>query len=296
MTRIELVLGAAALLVATTAAAEEPSSLAREVAELRREVRELRAGLRLMIDLDRERLDLVGRMLNGGSTPGEASASAPGRSPGNESAAGQTPGAARAPALDPPPGPSDKGSIKGTLTMPQGGVAWVYVENAGNRLVRSKTFEMRQVHGQFEPRWAVVQQGTEIRFPNLDATYHNVFSNSTNSTFDLGIYRLGDPPKSYVFNQPGLSYIYCNQHSEMSATVLVVPNPFFTPVSPDGSFTLSGVPSGRRKILAWTPNAEPVAKWVAVEPGQSVTVNLELGAAEERGHLDKTGKPYGSYR
>lgn len=294
MTRIMLVLGATALLVAATAAAEEPSAQAKEVAELRREVRELRAALRLMIDLDRERLDLVGRMLNGGSAPREASAATRGRSAADASEAGETtPGAARAPASEPP---ADKGAIKGTLTLPESGVAWVYLENAGNRLVRGKTAEMRQVNRQFEPRWMVVQQGTEIRFPNLDTGYHNVFSKSPISTFDLGIYRRGDPPKSYVFNQPGLATIYCDLHPEMSATVLVVPNPYFTRVAPDGSFALGGVPSGRRKILAWTPNAEPVAKLVTVEPGQSVTVNLELGASQERAHLNKEGKPYGSYR
>jgi len=185
--------------------------------------------------------------------------------------------------------------VSGKLPLPESGVAFVYVENAGNRLVHGRTIEIRQSNQQFQPRWAVVQQGTEIRFPNLDSTYHNVFSTSPNANFDLGLLRVGDPGKSVVFNQPGVADIYCNQHPEMSATVLVVPNPFFTQVAPDGSFTLSGVTGGRRKIVAWTPHAELVSKWVTVEPGRSVSVSLELGKSEERAHLDKTGRPYGSY-
>jgi len=202
-----------------------------------------------------------------------------------------------APAADPSSTEStEKGTISGKVSLPASGKAFVYVENAGNRLVHGRSIEIRQTNRQFEPRWAVVQQGTEIRFPNLDATYHNVFSTSANANFDLGIYRTGDPPKSYVFNQPGVVEIYCNMHSDMSASVLVVPNQFFTQVAPDGSFKLKGISGGQRKIVAWTPHADLVSKWVTVEPGKSVSVALEFGKIEERAHLDKTGKPYGSYR
>jgi hypothetical protein len=82
----------------------------------------------------------------------------------------------------------------------------------------------------------------------------------------------------------------------MSAAVLVVPNSLFVQVAADGTYTLAGVPPGRRKVVAWTPDAEPVSKWIVVEAGQAATVNLELGAAEQRAHLDKKGKPYGSYK
>lgn len=279
MTRIAFVLGAVAVLSGGRAVSDDASAQAKEVAELRREVRELRAALRLMIELDRERLGMITRLLGEGAPPAEP------RAPAVEGAPSPA-----------PPNAAEKGTVNGKLALPASGVAWVYVENAGNRLVRGRTVELRQAHNQFEPRWAVVQQGTEIRFPNLDATYHNVFSTSANATFDLGIYRLGDPPKSYVFNQPGVADIYCNMHSDMSASVLVVPNPLFTQVAPDGSFTLSGVPGGRRKIVAWTPHADLVTQWVTVEPGRSVSVSLELGRSDERAHLDKTGKPYGSYR
>lgn len=303
MTRIAFVLCALLLLAGGPASPGDTSAQAKEVADLRREVRELRAALRLMLDLDRERLDMVGRMLGEGAPAGAPRTSVGARVPNEAPAAGDASpppdrgGAAARPAADlNSPEGTEKGTVSGRLSLPASGVAFVYVENAGNRLVHGRTIEIRQSNNQFQPRWAVVQQGTEIRFPNVDGTYHNVFSNSPNATFDLGIYRLGDPVKSYVFNQPGVADVYCNMHSDMSATVLVVPNPLFTQVAPDGSFTLSGVMAGRRKIVAWAPRAELVAKWVTVEPGRSASVSLDLGKNDERSHLDKTGKPYGSYR
>lgn len=302
MTRMAFMLCALLLLTGGPASPDDASAQAREVAELRREVRELRAALRLMMDLDRERLDIIGRMLGEGAPPAGPRTSLGARVPNEAPAAGDANpssirgGAATRPAADPAsPDGAEKGTVSGKLPLPESGVAFVYVENAGNRLVHGRTIEIRQSNQQFQPRWAVVQQGTEIRFPNLDSTYHNVFSTSPNANFDLGLLRVGDPGKSVVFNQPGVADIYCNQHPEMSATVLVVPNPFFTQVAPDGSFTLSGVTGGRRKIVAWTPHAELVSKWVTVEPGRSVSVSLELGKSEERAHLDKTGRPYGSY-
>ncbi len=304
MTRMAFVPCALLLLTGGPASPDDAPAQAKEVADLRREVRELRAALRLMLELDRERLDIVGRMLGEGAPAGVPRTPVGARVPNGASAAGDANpspdrggGAAARPAADPvSPEGAEKGTVSGKLPLPASGVAFVYVENAGNRLVHGKTIEIRQANNQFQPRWAVVQQGTEIRFPNVDGTYHNVFSNSHNATFDLGIYRLGDPVKSYVFNQPGVADIYCNMHSDMSATVLVVPNPFFTQVAPDGSFTLSDVMVGRRKIVAWSPHGELVAKWVTVEPGRSVSVSMELGKTDERAHLDKTGKAYGSYR
>ena len=275
-------LAAVSMLLLAGPVAADPPSQGNEIQELRREIHELRATLRLMIDLDRERLDMMSRLLN------EGAGLADGKSDGPERPS------VRAAATTPPRAVPQKGTIAGKVEMAGNEVAWVYVENAGNSTVKGKTIELRQSHHQFDPRWAVFQQGTEVRFPNLDSTYHNVFSNSSNATFDLGIYRLGDPPKSYVFKKPGVSEIFCNMHAGMSATVLVVPNAFFTQVAPDGSFSLAGVPTGRRKVVAWAPHAELVTTWVTVEQGKSVTASLELGQVQERSHLNKEGQPYDS--
>ena len=79
MTRGVLAVGATALLLsAGLIAAEDRPSRESEVEELRREVRKIRASLRMMIELERERLDMMGRMLNDRPSPTEAGTAAGG--------------------------------------------------------------------------------------------------------------------------------------------------------------------------------------------------------------------------
>jgi plastocyanin len=263
------------------ARADDTAQLERQVAELQKEVRELRAMWKVMIELDRQKLEMITRLAGSESKPAVSLEAVP------------TEGA---PATAPEP-TSDKGTVSGRVRVPDGAlVAYVYVENAGTRLAHGKTVELKQSNHQFDPRWAVIQQGTEIRFPNVDSTYHNVFSRSPLASFDLGIYRAGDAPRSYTFNKAGVIDIFCNMHAEMTAQLLVVPNAFYAKVADDGSFTIANVPKGKRKIVAWSPHAPLAEKWVVVDPTKKTEVTLELAGAAEKPHLDKNGRPYGSYR
>ena len=146
----------------------------------------------------------------------------------------------------------------------------------------------------FVPGWAVVQRGTSITFPNKDNIYHNVFSLSAGNSFDLGLYNSGGEPKSHTFNEAGPVDIYCNIHPQMAASVLVVPNRHYAKVKPDGSFEIAGVPSGRRKLVAWAPGSRPTAEWVEVTGGGTADVKLSLDS-KTPGHKNKAGQAYGSY-
>ena len=55
----------------------------------------------------------------------------------------------------------------------------------------------------FTPRVLAVPVGTEVRFPNSDGIFHNVFSLSSGNVFDLGLYRSGDS-KSRTLTTPGV--------------------------------------------------------------------------------------------
>jgi len=80
----------------------------------------------------------------------------------------------------------------------------------------------------------------------------------------------------------------------MRADVLVVPNNHWARVAADGSFSLSGVPVGSRKVVLWSPTLKPVSQQVDVTPkGGTVTFNSE--AMSVRPHLNKRGQAYGSY-
>lgn len=186
-----------------------------------------------------------------------------------------------------------RGSIRGTVRGTKG-AAYVYIRDIRGKLQRGKQV-IAQSGRQFNPRWMVIRKGTTIEFPNKDNIYHNVFSNSPYASFDLGIYRKGDDAKSFRFMRPGLIDVFCNMHAKMTAEVLVVPNRYYAKVGGGGKFSLEGVPPGRHEIVAWGPGMQPTASWVDVPAGDAADVQLSLSPRSKGRHLNKDGKPYGSY-
>ena len=282
-------LGALLLAPGTVGAQQDQSDLrqvyqmGKDIARLEEEMKEMKELLQQLLELDRQRVALLSRAIEGRATPVSSRRPPP-------------------PPTETPPPSSERssrptrGTIAGNVKLSSGlSTAFVYVENVRGNSVRNRTIEVAQQNKQFAPRWAVVQKGTRVRFPNLDSIYHNVFSRSDTATFDLGIYRAGDDAKSYVFTQPGTVEIFCNMHSKMSAEILVVPNNLYTRVGSDGAFALKNVPRGRRKLVAWAPNGEVKEQWVNVEGGETANVAFELDRRKEKKHLNKYNQPYGSY-
>ena len=73
----------------------------------------------------------------------------------------------------------------------------------------------------FEPHVVVVTPGTLVDFPNRDPIFHNVFSPYYGPPFDLGLYKPGDS-KSVEFKAPGVAWIFCDIHQEMSGIILTI--------------------------------------------------------------------------
>jgi plastocyanin len=97
-----------------------------------------------------------------------------------------------------------------------------------------------------------VQVGTRVEFPNLDDTFHNIFSYSTPKRFDLGRYRPDERPiPSQVFDVPGLVTLRCEIHEHMRAVILVLDTPHFVVTDADGRYRLEGLPPGRYTLKAW---------------------------------------------
>ena len=97
----------------------------------------------------------------------------------------------------------------------------------------------------FDPSVLVVVAGQEVGFPNEDPYYHNVFSYSPAKRFDLGRYTKGKS-KSVVFEDPGVVQVFCDIHSDMKGTILVLQNPYFARPDPkSGGFRIPSVPKAR---------------------------------------------------
>jgi plastocyanin len=108
----------------------------------------------------------------------------------------------------------------------------------------------------FEPHVVVVPVGSVIDFPNADPFFHNVFSMFEGKRFDLGLYEAGTS-RSVSFTTPGVCYIFCNIHPDMSAVVVVVDTPYYGISNRAGDFTLPNVPSGRYTLSVWHERDKP---------------------------------------
>jgi plastocyanin len=207
-------------------------------------------------------------------------------------AAEPKPKAAPPPAVAPKPKPKAEavGNVVGKVTGSPDAV--VYVEDI---VVPARgTASMKQENKEFQPQVLIVQKGTTVQFPNLDAFFHNVFSVTPDNSFDLGSYRQGET-KGVTMSKPGVVNVYCNMHPQMVGHILVVPNGNYVRAGKDGFFRLSNVPTGHHRIVAWAPDAKPTVAEADVNETEAVTVELELKKGRTGPHLKKDGLPYGSY-
>lgn len=108
----------------------------------------------------------------------------------------------------------------------------------------------------FEPHVLVVQAGTTVQFPNKDPFFHNVFSLFNGKRFDLGLYEAGSS-KSIHFDRPGVSFLFCNIHEEMSAVIVAVDTPYFGLSDHNGHVMIPNVPDGRYAMHVWYERSLP---------------------------------------
>jgi plastocyanin len=109
---------------------------------------------------------------------------------------------------------------------------------------------IEQENRRFTPETLVIQAGSRVSFPNFDPIFHNVFSLSRTKVFDLGNYPKGET-RVVTFNEPGIVFVNCHLHSNMTATIVVAPNQWNVKVNRDGTFELHDVPPGKYTIVAW---------------------------------------------
>jgi plastocyanin len=185
----------------------------------------------------------------------------------------------------------DKGDVKRKVVQN----AIVYIDGVQATVppaLLSEKYKIASQNKSFTPHVQAVPVGAKVTFPNLDDIMHNVFSISRGNRFDLGLYKSG-ASKTNQFKNPGLVRIYCNIHPQMSAFVMVLENPYFAWVQPDGSFRIDHVPSGNYTLKAWHEQAKAETQ-VRVGAGGADNVQMVLDARrfKKRPHKNKFGKPY----
>lgn len=130
----------------------------------------------------------------------------------------------------------------------------------------------------FVPHVLPVVQGATVDFPNEDNVYHNVFSLSAAAGpkgFDLGRYPRGTS-RSFTFDRPGTVQVACHIHSDMSAIVLVLANPYFASPGDDHHFVIDDVPEGDYTIVGWHERIKPISKRIHVAAGQTTILDFNI--------------------
>jgi len=289
-------LWASSFLAPVARAAEPGGEIARlqaEIARLAQEQREQRALIFQLMQADQQRYDLLLKFLQSGGagTPGTPVPPLPSLAPPTPAPAAPTPAPA---AENAGAAPTRAGRITGRVQFAGAPVeAYVYLE--GLRVpMKTTTVEIHQKNKQFSPRVAVVPLGTRVFFPNDDTILHNVFSPSAEQPFDLGSVKAGDKPGPVVMSKPGPLEIYCNIHAGMQVDVLVVPNPHWARVAPDGTFDLPDVPVGARRLVLWGPGLRSATERVEVT-AKGAVVTFAAQGKSGKPHLNKMGQAYGSY-
>jgi plastocyanin len=165
--------------------------------------------------------------------------------------------------------------MKGGAMTTSPPLAIVYLEGSFPKPAKPPTKEIIQKNLIFEPLLLPIQVGTTVKFPNLDDTYHNIFSYSPPKRFDLGRYRRDERPvPAQVFDKPGLVTLRCDIHEHMRALILVLATPHFVVSDTEGRYRLTGLPAGRFTLKAWLTSKSTMEKQVELKNGATLHVDF----------------------
>jgi plastocyanin len=163
---------------------------------------------------------------------------------------------------------------------------------------RPGRYQILQKNKRFLPSTLVIPVGAVVDFPNADPFFHNVFSMYDGKRFDLGLYEAGSS-RSVTFSRPGVCFVFCNIHPDMSAVIVVVDTPYRTMAEAGGEFTISGVTPGRYTLSVWhqryrPTDADPMPREVTVsaQTRNLGTIRLEDSGTPIRQHKNKYGREY----
>jgi plastocyanin len=149
----------------------------------------------------------------------------------------------------------------------------------------------------FHPSLLVIPVGGKVEFPNRDPFFHNVFSLFEGKRFDLGLYESGTT-RFVQFDKPGISFIFCNIHAQMSAEVIALATPYYAISNARGELNIPNVPPGRYDVQVFHASVAPdalraLSREITVGPATASIGTFSLVESDEMmAHKNKYGKDY----
>jgi plastocyanin len=159
-------------------------------------------------------------------------------------------------------------------TNPPAAVVYLEGDFKGQGSVPKSPAQVAQKNVAFAPDLLPILVGTAVEFPNMDETYHNVFSYSKFKRFDLGRYRKDEKPSVVVFDKPGAVTIHCEIHERMRGTILVLETPHFQKTDTAGKYRLEHLPPGNYVLKAWVAGDDVRQRPVELKTGMTLHVDF----------------------
>lgn len=139
---------------------------------------------------------------------------------------------------------------------------------------------LEQRNREFLPHVMAVSVGSTVSFPNFDPVFHNVFSTSPSSPFDLGLYKAGEA-REFTFQKEGIIRLACNLHANMTAFIAVVSAPAYVVTDDGGRFAFRHLAPGRYRLKAWSERSKgPITQDIAIKAGRN---SVNVGVADDAG-------------
>ena len=179
-------------------------------------------------------------------------------------------------------------------------VVWLTPVGGVVEPLRQKASEIPQLvqkNKMFHPSLLVIPVGGKVEFPNRDPFFHNVFSLFEGKRFDLGLYE-GGTTRFVQFDKPGVSFIFCNIHAEMSAVVVALATPYYAISDSHGDLSIPNVPPGRYDLQVFHASVPPedlraLSREITVSPGVTSLGTFTLVETDlTLAHKNKYGRDY----
>lgn len=157
--------------------------------------------------------------------------------------------------------------------------------------------QLVQKNKSFQPSLLVIPVGGKVEFPNHDPFFHNVFSLFEGKRFDLGLYESGTT-RFVQFDKPGISFIFCNIHEQMSAVVIALATPYYAISDARGDLAIPNVPPGRYELQFFHSSVAPDAlralnREITIAPGDTSLGSFTLTENDVTvAHKNKYGRDY----
>lgn len=134
----------------------------------------------------------------------------------------------------------------------------------------------------YTPRIFGVRVGQAVDISNSDPTLHNVHSlPMVNREFNIGQPEQGSH-MTQVFTAPEVMVrLKCDVHSWMTAYGGVMTHPFYAVTTPDGAFSMSGLPPGDYELAVWHEKLGTLSQKVTIGASQTQTANFTLSATKQ---------------